>query len=318
MSYVVNNEKVQTRALEYSAAYHCNLRCAGCSHVSPFSSRRTPDAEELRRELASLGRFVHAHELRLVGGEPLLNPAIAELAQVARESGICDIVSVTTNGLLLHRMPEELLRHLDALTVTLYPGFPLKDSVIRDIKDKAEANNTSLTLFSNPTFRTTYVSRPHPRDSTTELIYTTCLNAHLYHCHMIHEGSLYKCPLPPFLLDYIKTGDGGSYSPRKDGYRHDSETASLDGLLAYLNRSQSLDACCYCLGYLGKKQYHRQLTREETRHGERSPIERETALDEAILRKVQKASETMKGEELARFVEQCHMCFSSVLKKSAK
>ena len=43
--YETRDGKIHTRAVEYSVAYHCNLRCSGCSHMSPFIDTKLPPLE---------------------------------------------------------------------------------------------------------------------------------------------------------------------------------------------------------------------------------------------------------------------------------
>ncbi|MGE5531373.1 MAG: radical SAM protein, partial [Bacteroidota bacterium] len=121
MSHPIRNGKLQTRLLEYSAAYHCNLNCAHCSHLSPYTPRGFPSCDSLAADLERLAIVLHTEEFRLLGGEPLLNPELPTLAQIVRDSGITDTLVVTTNGLLLHRMDERLWPIIDRLDVTIYP-----------------------------------------------------------------------------------------------------------------------------------------------------------------------------------------------------
>src|SRR5690242_17485722 len=96
--YKTDRGKIRTRALEYSVAYHCNLRCAGCSHMSPFIAPQLPPLESFTRDANALATAVRAREIRLLGGEPLLHPQIVEFLRAAKSSGVADWVIVSTNG----------------------------------------------------------------------------------------------------------------------------------------------------------------------------------------------------------------------------
>ena len=108
MLYAIKDEKIQTQAVEYSVAYHCNLKCSACSHMSPFISTKLPPLESFAKDVNALSTALHAKDIRLVGGEPLQHPEIVGFLKAARESGIADTIMVTTNGLLLHsrRVPQ--------------------------------------------------------------------------------------------------------------------------------------------------------------------------------------------------------------------
>ena len=122
MLYSVKSGKIQTRAIEFSAADHCNLRCAGCSHMSPFIRPRLAVEDELERDLGRLATAMFAAEIRILGGEPLLNPRIVPILKAARKSGIAGRVTLTTNGVLLHTMSKEFWDNVDLLRISLYPG----------------------------------------------------------------------------------------------------------------------------------------------------------------------------------------------------
>jgi hypothetical protein len=51
MLYRIESNKIHTRAVEFAAAVHCNLRCSGCSHMSPFIKPRIPAEDELARDI---------------------------------------------------------------------------------------------------------------------------------------------------------------------------------------------------------------------------------------------------------------------------
>ena len=54
MLYRVEAGKIRTRGVEYAAADHCNLRCADCSHMSPFLRPHLSTEDELARDLGRL------------------------------------------------------------------------------------------------------------------------------------------------------------------------------------------------------------------------------------------------------------------------
>ena len=100
----------------------CNLRCSYCLSEehdgaalsgNPMSSG---DIEHLVSTLARLG----IRKIRFTGGEPLLRRDIAELVGTAKRTPGIKTVSLTTNGVLLHRHLESLLdAGLDALNLSI-------------------------------------------------------------------------------------------------------------------------------------------------------------------------------------------------------
>lgn len=89
----------------------CNLNCRGCSNFSVFAKPKHKDIEEFERELTRLAEIMGIGMIRLLGGEPLLNPRFMEYALIARRLFPKSRVILVTNGLLLKR----LVPHIDTL-----------------------------------------------------------------------------------------------------------------------------------------------------------------------------------------------------------
>lgn len=279
MIYQKVDNKIITVGLEYSVSYHCNMRCSSCSHMAPFISKKFPSINSFEKDLRKLNQYLHTQNLRLVGGEPLLNPEVTEFIIIAKQSGIADTVMLTTNGLLLHKMKKEFWDHIDFISITLYPGYYPSDENFKQFKKIAVETNTKLRIFENPIFRTTIVTKSHPYDLTAKMIFKTCKSAHLYHCHMIHEGYLYKCACPPFLPEYLAKVDPKiDYRPFEDGFSIHQDDDPL-GCQKYLLDSKTLNACRYCLGYVGKFQGHHQLGNETLKNPKLMNISRSNSLD---------------------------------------
>jgi hypothetical protein len=285
MLYRMESGKIRTLAVEFAAADHCNLRCSGCSHMSPFIKPRIPAEEELVRDMGRLATVMFADEIRILGGEPLLNPRIVPLLKAARASGIAARVCLTTNGLLLHKMPDEFWANVDRVNLSLYPGARPSDRRLEQAHKSAARSGTKLILEELLTFRTTMVTEPHPADAVTSMIFKTCKNAHLYHCHMVHAGWLYKCACPSVLCEFLGNMDQSGYRSELDGFDIHGAKDLRNELWAFLTDAKPLDACRYCLGYVGYEQPQHQLSVKETRDARSRPITRKTHLSKATFTK---------------------------------
>jgi len=230
--------------------------------MSPFLRKKFPPIESFESDINKLGEVLYARDIRLVGGEPLLNPEISSFAKIARKSAIAQNVVVSTNGLLLHKMKDDFWENVDLVLVTLYPGLSPNEKQIQMLKNRAEESKTRLMLFSKHIFRTTIVTKPHRKDWITDMIFKTCKNAHLFHCHMVHEGRLYKCAVPPFLPKYLSRMGADAYDPSQDAFDIHKTNDTFKQLKKFLTSRKTLEACRYCLGYVGIFQEHHQLTRE--------------------------------------------------------
>lgn len=87
---------VRIRMLYLQLQYKCNMRCRTCFHGKLLDA---PDQYSLAEACAILDHFREVYQLEavtLLGGEPLLYPHIAEVAEYAKQLGLR--VEICTNG----------------------------------------------------------------------------------------------------------------------------------------------------------------------------------------------------------------------------
>lgn len=113
--------------LRLSLTDRCNLRCTYCVPVSTETYLPEPDLltdDEIVTVLSVLAR-AGLEKVRFTGGEPLVRPGVIELLRRVRRIGGIRKLCVTTNGLLLESMGEELLasgvNHMNVSVDTLDP-----------------------------------------------------------------------------------------------------------------------------------------------------------------------------------------------------
>ena len=114
MTQLVDTFGREHRDLRISLTDHCNLRCTYCMPAEgvpwlPRQSLLTP--EELMR-IVRIGLSRGITEVRLTGGEPLLRPDVVEIvariAALQTPTGEHPEVSITTNGIGLAKIAEDL------------------------------------------------------------------------------------------------------------------------------------------------------------------------------------------------------------------
>ena len=87
-NYRVQDGRVQTRSLEAHIVDHCNLTCAECCSLSPLLPAWLADSDAFLKDLGKAAKVLAPRVFKLVGGEPLLHPALAEILQRVRHTGI--------------------------------------------------------------------------------------------------------------------------------------------------------------------------------------------------------------------------------------
>ena len=105
--------------LEYHVAHHCNLNCRGCGHLSNLVEEESfGDFNQFKRDLTRLSElFENVKVIRLMGGEPLLNPDCISFVETARDVFPKARISIVTNGLLLPSMSCEFYRQVKKMNV---------------------------------------------------------------------------------------------------------------------------------------------------------------------------------------------------------
>lgn len=255
--YPIVDGKVVTRSLETHIVDHCNLRCAHCCSISPFLDPWFIDPEDLRRDLELARQMVSPTWFKLVGGEPLLHPKLLQCIEVARQSTIAPIVSLTTNGILLPKMPDQLWQALDHITLSLYPKPRLSTDHLEKIQHQAERFAVELNIKRQDKFERIRLEQPQSEDQARKVFSRCWLRRR---CHLLRGGQFYTCTLPIHFDSYYQ---GQPPYAEIDGFRLHSGTGAAEELQQYLQRSHPLHSCLRCLGGTGPEFPHRQLTAQE-------------------------------------------------------
>lgn len=141
--------------LDIHASEHCNLKCSGCTHFSPLAKPEFCDLEQLDKSLAKLSQFEKKiGAVQLLGGEPLLNPDICRMMEIARKHFGRTQINLLTNGILLlsSKLPadfwEVCRENKIVIRVTIYPAT-------RPLLEKLDAicreHNVTFELFADRT-----------------------------------------------------------------------------------------------------------------------------------------------------------------------
>jgi hypothetical protein len=236
------------------------------------------------KDLAALKRLsevLHCGILRFLGGEPLLNPGLAELIGEVRKTGITDTLSISTNGTLLQRAGADIWSQLDMAEVSIY-GF--EDRYIKQTIDEAleisRKFQTELYVYHFETFRQPYSEICDSDDALTTAIYNTCLTARSWHCFNLWDKHFYKCPQARAIERHLFGED--VYSSGIPVLENSRDLAA--DLQAYIDNDSPLPACSYCLGTVGKRFLPEQVRKSRWKDFQRTC--RKDAIDRVFMDEV--------------------------------
>ena len=179
--------------LEYHVADKCNLNCIACEHYSGLVKEECfPDFDKFSKEFARMKELIDdIGMLRILGGEPLLNPELSKFVRLSREYYPNTEIFIVTNGLLVLQMSRELidsiLENNIIVFVSYYPPMIDKMGEIRqffiDNGIKFEISPVNTCFTKKQTLK--------PADNTD--MYYRCFQAH---CNNLYQGKMATCFLP--------------------------------------------------------------------------------------------------------------------------
>ncbi len=177
--------------METEICHICNLNCKGCCDFSNLRvDRGFYDFDRFTRDLLRMKElFWGIGKIRLMGGEPFLNPDAADYAEKCREIfPDCDL-RIVSNGLLLPSVDLRTLQRLRdcgcSVDISTYPPTAAKRKEIEEAAKRAGiAVNFSVPMkFFFRTILETPVDDPAPA-------FRNCV---FTHCHMMSDGRLAPC-----------------------------------------------------------------------------------------------------------------------------
>jgi GTP 3',8-cyclase len=298
-------KKIQRGYLEFFLVDHCNLRCAHCSHFSPYMKPWSPELSDFKKDIEALAKVMQVGRFRFLGGEPLLNRQLPEFIDTVLESGLARSVGLCTNGVLLHKAKPETLAKLEWLDVSLYPGTKPDSETIRATAERICGElELTLQVFPKPDFRYQLLDQPIEDEEIVGEIFRTCKMAHggwdMFHdgCHTIYKGMYYRCNRPAYTKAYLShKGCGEAGLP---------DFAQVDGvalhqpdlqrkLLEYLLSDKPLESCKWCLGTCGIRLPHRMMSRDEVKLQQAQSVAIEDVLDKTALQEGARSTKAVKA-----------------------
>lgn len=187
--------------VEYHIAWHCNLKCKGCSHYSNLISEPVfGTIASFTQILARLRElFDDVLLIRLLGGEPLLNKDIGSFVLVSREHFPNAKIILFTNGLLIPQLDEQTLAVFRENKVIVNITNYLPTNAIKAQIKKVLSEHGIAHMFNRNVSTYDYIVGETERDA--EMNFRNC-NQKCCH-NLFDDGRLSVCGQPLY-YDGIK------------------------------------------------------------------------------------------------------------------
>jgi len=249
-------KKIFRQAIEYNATEHCNLKCENCAHSSDMMPPKFTTLKQFEKDLKNLSKVLHANELKIVGGEPLLHPKLLDLINIASEIKIADQITLITNGILLNKMSEKIWEKIDGMWISVYPNTVFKHD-FKKITKLANKHDVWIWRKWTPYFVQQLLDKKIDDKEMLDKIYKNCSYVHNYFCNALHEGYFYKCEQSVFMKKRLSLLNI-EFDNANDRLEITDEPDFKEKLENFLNSRKPLNACSYCLGSIGRFTRHRK------------------------------------------------------------
>ena len=184
-------KKPMLEYVESEISEFCNLNCKGCGSFSNLADRKAfYPLEVFTRDYQRLAElFESVKKIRLLGGEPLLNPELTEYVKTCRELFPEADIRIVTNGLLIPLLPEETLLTIKALDCKFdISNYAPTRKNFPKIKSRLKDSGIEYTL-GVPMFFFFRNILEHPANDPAPA-FNNCI---FTHCYMLSYGKISPC-----------------------------------------------------------------------------------------------------------------------------
>jgi MoaA/NifB/PqqE/SkfB family radical SAM enzyme len=174
---------------------HCNLNCSSCCHFSPLAKEEYLDIKVFEKDCERIAQLTkELRYLRLLGGEPLLHPGIIDFFEVARKYFRDTKLQLTTNGVLLSKMPdsfwESCMKNKVEVNVTDYPINIHFEKVVHWKERGVNLNYNPSIINATNSFHFSPIDVEGKQDGLYN--FQNCQYPNDY-CITLRDGKLYTC-----------------------------------------------------------------------------------------------------------------------------
>ena len=237
----IDLSKPRMKQFDVNLVDHCNMKCKGCLRFSNLVTE--PKFADYKRMINDWKRikelFWGVERIKLMGGEPLLNPDICKYIDAARKIFPDADIMVTTNALLINDKCDELFETMKRnncfFDISLYEPMEKRMPYIEQL-----LTEKGVWYFVNNSKGDFYKVMSATPDYDADKMYEACIAKN---CHHLREGKISVCSRPQYA--HIINERYGVNIPTYDGvwdiYEENIDAWELDRKL-----SSSFAACRYC------------------------------------------------------------------------
>ena len=182
------------KSLDYVITERCSLKCRECGSLMPFYERPNNfPLEDMKREIDRIADIYDViFDLRILGGEPLLHPALPEFINYAGAQSKIMRIGIYTNGTIVPS--DKLMEVSKASGITRFSisNYGKKSRRLKDVISKCELYGIEYELKDTKWWsRTLPIAKRHRSAEAIKKLYDDCC---VKECITLLKGRLYRCP----------------------------------------------------------------------------------------------------------------------------
>lgn len=240
----INHDKLVLASLDVVVTEKCSLKCEKCSNLMQYYQHpKNLNIEEIKASLDKVLDVVDKiYELRILGGEPFMNPDFYSLIEWYAGHDKITKIAILTNATIFP--DEDKLQRLISSKVKIW----LSDygSVSSKLHEWiAWCKNNQVEYYISKLKKWQDLGRLERHNySPTEIkyVYETC---ECNDCPVLMKGKLYNCP---YSANAVNLGALYSDEAKLDAFVLDDETDLKERMKKFLYERDYLMACYYCGG----------------------------------------------------------------------
>jgi hypothetical protein len=156
-------------------------------------------------------------------------------------------------------MTDAVMDVIDELEISVYPGAKRINEILALAREKTLRFGKKLTVSEFDVFRSTFTTVGTNDKILVRMIYKTCKIANVWGVSAVRDGYFYKCPPSIYIPQLVENIPGVDDDRIKITDSDEFQTQ----LLAFINSSDSLNCCRYCLGTVGKQMPHAIVSKSQ-------------------------------------------------------
>lgn len=220
----------------------CNLNCKGCLfNCNQHGEKNYMTLDEIVFDFRRMkDLFYDIPWIRILGGEPLLHPQLADVVQTARAIFPDAEIDICTNGLRVPSLPKEVLQTIAENRITMHISeYRPVEKIARKISACLQEFQIEHCFMPRDQFYKFYTQKPVNDAEASHDACPTC------GCREVHCGRLVKCSAI-LAFERMNKQFGTHYETHEGEEWFDLHNMSLTGWDILQKLDGAVSACRYC------------------------------------------------------------------------